>query len=39
MAITRRIALEVKSTGSFDGMADAFPYAEANQLFETTNAV
>jgi len=39
MAITRRIALEVKSTGSFDGMADAFPYAEANRLFETTNAV
>jgi 2-methylisocitrate lyase-like PEP mutase family enzyme len=35
MAVTRRIALEVKTTGSFDGMADAFPYSEANRLFET----
>jgi 2-methylisocitrate lyase-like PEP mutase family enzyme len=35
MALTRRIALEVKRTGSFDGLADAFPYSEANQLFET----
>ena len=34
MAVTRRIALEVKATGSFEGMADAFPYAEANRLFE-----
>ena len=34
MAVTRRIALQVKTTGSFDGMADAFPYAEANQLFK-----
>ena len=33
MAVTRRIALEVKTTGSFDGLADAFPYSEANQLF------
>jgi 2-methylisocitrate lyase-like PEP mutase family enzyme len=33
MAITRRIALDVKTTGSFDGLADAFPYSEANQLF------
>jgi len=34
MALTRRIALEVKTTGSFNGIADAFPYDEANRLFE-----
>ena len=33
MAVTRRIALEVKTTGSFESLADAFPYSEANQLF------
>jgi len=34
MAATRRIALEVKTTGSFDGLTDAVSYSEANRLFE-----
>jgi 2-methylisocitrate lyase-like PEP mutase family enzyme len=38
MALTRRIALEVKTTGSFDGLAQAFPYDEANQLFSAGSA-
>ena len=33
-AVARRIALEVKTTGSFDSLADAIPYAELNRLFE-----